>query len=437
MLNILAVIFVFSVLVIIHELGHFLAARWMGVRVEKFSIGFPPVLYSRKIGETEFNISAIPLGGYVKMAGFIDESLDNNITGAPDEFNSKPVWRRIVIIVAGVIMNLFLAIGILSVLAYTQGDRILPYTTIARTGQGISQKIGFQPYDKIIDLNGQPVRNWNELQELYIAQLNSDFYFTVLRRDSLVRLNFNKEWFREKGSEQLDLLPLPEARAGEVSPGMPAAQSGIQNGDLITRIDDQPVTDWEMMTSIIRSHPDDTLKVEWLRGHDTHLASIKTAGMEEINADGESERVGKIGIGLYYESRDIPVTSAIQNGFHNTISLIQLNLRAFWWVLSGTKSANEIIGGPIMIAKMAGEAADAGWIQLLYLIAALSAVLAIFNILPIPALDGGHLFLLIIEGIIRRPIPLKVRYRFQQIGMAVLFTLIIFILYIDIRRLLV
>jgi regulator of sigma E protease len=437
MLNILAVIFVFSVLVIIHELGHFIAARLMGVRVEKFSIGFPPVVYSRKIGQTEFNISAIPLGGYVKMAGFIDESMDTNISGAPDEFNSKPVWRRIVIIVAGVIMNLLLAVSILSILAYTQGDRILPYTTIAQTGQGISQKIGFQPHDKIVDINGVPVQNWNELQELYITQLNSDFYFSVLRGESTVRLNFKKEWFREKGSEQLDLVPLPDARVGELSPQMPAAMAGIQTGDLITRINNQTVSDWEVMTGIIRSHPDDTLQIDWVRGGVAHSAKIKTSGVEEVNADGQSKRVGKIGIGLYYESKDIPVIAAINNGFRNTIGLMQLNLRAFWWVISGTKSANEIIGGPIMIAKMAGEAADAGWIQLWYLIAALSAVLAIFNILPIPALDGGHLFLLLIEGIIRKPIPLKVRARFQQIGMAILFTLIIFILYIDIRRLLI
>ena len=154
MLNIIAIIFVFSVIVIIHELGHFLAARWMGVRVEKFSIGFPPSVYSKKIGDTIFSIGAIPLGGFVKMAGFIDESMDTNMTGASDEFNSKPVWRRIIIITAGVIMNFLLAILIMSSISFFKGEKIYPYTTIGWIGeQGIAEKVGFKLKDKIISLN--------------------------------------------------------------------------------------------------------------------------------------------------------------------------------------------------------------------------------------------------------------------------------------------
>jgi len=144
MLNIIAIIFVFSLLVVIHELGHFLAAKWMGVRVDKFSIGFPPTIYSKKIGETEFSISAIPLGGFVKMAGFIDESLDDEVTGAPDEFNSKPVWRRIIIIIAGVVMNLIMAVSIMAILTFVEGRKIIPTTTIANVPtEGVANKVGF------------------------------------------------------------------------------------------------------------------------------------------------------------------------------------------------------------------------------------------------------------------------------------------------------
>ena len=130
----LAIIFVFGLLVLIHELGHFLAAKWMGVRVERFSIGFPPRLFGKKIGDTDYCISAIPLGGYVKMSGMIDESMDTETTGADYEFNSKPVWKRFVIIIAGVVMNFFLAVFILSALNFARGEKVTPYTEIGIIG---------------------------------------------------------------------------------------------------------------------------------------------------------------------------------------------------------------------------------------------------------------------------------------------------------------
>jgi regulator of sigma E protease len=149
-ITILAIIFVFGILVLIHELGHFLAAKWMGVRVERFSIGFPPRLFGRKIGDTDYCISAIPIGGYVKMSGMIDESMDTKLTGADYEFNSKPVWKRMIIIVAGVVMNLLLAILVLTILNYVQGEKITPFTEIGIVGsEGISQRIGWVKSDTV------------------------------------------------------------------------------------------------------------------------------------------------------------------------------------------------------------------------------------------------------------------------------------------------
>ncbi len=437
MLTFFSIIFVFGVLVIIHELGHFLAAKWMGVRVEKFSIGFPPTIFTKKIGETNFSIGAIPLGGFVKMSGFVDESMDDNITGAEYEFNSKPIWRRIVIISGGVIMNLILAVIILAYLNFSQGEQILPYTTVGVVGEnGIAQKIGFQIDDKILSINGVPVHSWNEVQEQFVNNLNSDITFKILRNGKEKILTYKKEWFSDEKGEYLDIDPLIPAKVGMVQSDMPASKLGLQKADEIVSLDGHTIKRWQEMTEIIRSHPGQEISIAWIRGQDTLKGLIVPDIVEEKTAKDSVVAIGKIGIGYYYDHKQVGAGRAFVAGIENTYNLILLNAKGLWWVISGVKSAKEVVGGPIMIAKMAGEAAAAGWAQLLYLIAALSAILAFFNILPIPALDGGHLVFLIIEAIIGRPIPLKVKIKVQQIGMAILLALIIFIFYVDIKRLL-
>lgn len=437
MTNILAIIFVFGLLVMIHELGHFLAAKWMGVRVEKFSIGFPPTIYSKKIGETEFSIAAIPLGGYVKMSGFIDESMDSNITGADYEFNSKPIWKRVVIILGGVIMNFLLAIVVMSALTYSQGERIIPVTTVGYVGEkGVAQQIGFEKGDRIVAVNGQPVHTWNDVQQRFLDNLNHRIEFTVIRGGQTITLLYRKEWFKEKKGEQLDIGPLFDSRVGDVTPSMPAGKLGLQRGDQILEIAGKPVHDWDEMTKVIRAHPDEEITIKWKRGAQVLSGTITPQKFEEKDKQGKMQPVGKIGIGYYYDLHEVGLLASLQDGTVKTFELIGLNIKSIAWVLTGTKSASEIIGGPIMIAKMAGDAAQAGWQYLWYLIAALSAVLAFFNVLPIPGLDGGHLFFILLEGVMGKPLPINVRLKIQQIGVAILLTLLVFIVYIDLRRLL-
>ncbi len=437
MLNIVAIIFVFSVIVIIHELGHFLAARWMGVRVDKFSIGFPPSIYSRKIGDTTFSIGAIPLGGFVKMAGFIDESLDTKITGASDEFNSKPVWRRIIIILAGVIMNFILAILIMTTISFVQGEKIFPYTKVGFIAEkGIAQKIGFQKNDEIISLNGVPIDTWNALEKIFIENLGKDIVFVVHRGNQSKELIYKKEWFRAEKSEQLDILPVIPAKVGDVEAGMPAAKLGLRRGDEIISFAEQPVHNWEDMTKVIRQYPEQNVEITWLRDGKKYSDMITPQAFDQENSDEETaSKIGKIGISYYYDYKKLELHAALWNGIENTYKLIVLNIKGIYWVLTGIKQAKDILGGPITIAQMAGQAAQAGWTRLWELIAAISAIIAFFNLLPIPALDGGHLFFLIIEGIMGRPLSTTARIRIQQIGMAVLLTLIVFILYVDLNRL--
>ena len=435
--NFLAIVFVFGLLVLIHELGHFLAAKWMGVRVEKFSIGFPPKLFGKKIGDTEYCVSAIPLGGYVKMSGMIDESMDGEITGADYEFNSKPVWKRVVIIVAGVVMNLFLAILILSVMSYSRGEKVFPTTEIGYVGtKGVTQKVGFAVGDKIVAVNGVAISSWNEFLQNFLSHLNQDIVFEVVRDDRRVELIYKQEWFREKEAEYLDLSWMPPARIGDVLNDSPAQTAGFINGDEIIDINGSPVSNWDEMTKLIRIHPEEEITIDYKRAGKLLSTRITPDKYEESDSTGNLVAIGKIGVGVYYERHEVSLPGAVANGFKGTFALISLNMNGLWWVISGAKSASEVIGGPIMIAKMANDAAAEGWGSLWNLIAALSAILAFFNILPIPALDGGHLVFLLIEAVTRKPVSTRAKIMVQQVGMAILLTLIVFILYIDIRRLL-
>jgi regulator of sigma E protease len=433
----LAIVFVFGILVVIHELGHFLAAKWMGVRVERFSIGFPPRLFGKKIGDTDYCISAIPLGGYVKLSGMIDESMDGELTGAEYEYSSKPVWKRIIIITAGVVMNFLLAILILTIVSFTKGEVVYPSTEIGSIGQdGIAQRVGLQVGDKIAAIDGVAITTWNEIQTEFIKHLNDDIHFDVIRGNETISLTYKKEWFSEKNAELLDIGWAPSARVGEIKLDSPAEKAGLKFGDEIKKINGVAVNNWSEMTELIKENPGKVVKIDYTREGQFRTVDIVPETFNEKDSDGNEITVGRIGVYIYYETYDIGLFRAVENGVNNTFALIGLNMRGLWWVITGTKSASDVIGGPIMIAKLAQDAAEVGWDRLWNLTAALSAILAFFNILPIPALDGGHLVFLILEGILGRPISTKTKLVVQQIGMAILLTLIVLIIYIDIRRLL-
>jgi regulator of sigma E protease len=433
----LAIVFVFGILVVIHELGHFLAAKWMGVRVERFSIGFPPRLFGKKIGDTDYCISAIPLGGYVKLSGMIDESMDGELTGAEYEYSSKPVWKRIIIITAGVVMNFLLAILILTIVSFTKGEVVYPSTEIGSIGQdGIAQRVGLQVGDKIAAIDGVAITTWNEIQTEFIKHLNDDIHFDVIRGNETISLTYKKEWFSEKNAELLDIGWAPSARVGEIKLDSPAEKAGLKFGDEIKKINGVAVNNWSEMTELIKENPGNVVKIDYTREGQFRTVDIVPETFNEKDSDGNEITVGRIGVYIYYETYDIGLFRAVENGINNTFALIGLNMRGLWWVITGTKSASDVIGGPIMIAKLAQDAAEVGWDRLWNLTAALSAILAFFNILPIPALDGGHLVFLILEGILGRPISTKTKLVVQQIGMAILLTLIVLIIYIDIRRLL-
>ncbi len=350
MITILATIFVLGILVFLHELGHFLVAKLVGIRVERFSIGFPPRLIGKKIGDTDYCLSAIPLGGYVKMAGMIDESMDKeSIQGQPWEFMSKPLPHKVATIFAGPLMNYLLAIAIFAGLIFAKG-------------------VG-------------------EISGTFIGEVTADF---------------------------------------------PAQKAGIVAGDKIVSINGKTVTAWEEMTEIIHSRPDQDIDVVWEHEGQSKSATIHSRS-EKMPIDTEIRQVGIIGVAPKLMMKKVGLFTAIGEGFNRSIYITALVVVSLKNLIIGKESLKSL-GGPVMIAKLAGESARSGWDTLFALMAFLSLNLAILNVLPIPALDGGHILILLIEGIIRRPLSVKTRILIQQIGMAILLALIIFVVVNDIRN---
>ncbi|NOX36653.1 MAG: RIP metalloprotease RseP [Calditrichaeota bacterium] len=437
MIYLVSVIFVFSLLVFIHELGHFLAAKLFGVRVERFSIGYPPRLFGIKIGDTDYCISAIPFGGYVKMSGMIDESMDSEIKGEPYEFNSKPAWQKAIIISAGVIMNALMALVILTGIFWLEGEKVIPTTVIGHVQEGsIGEKVGFQKLDKILAVNDQPVQNWNEVSQAFLNQLGDEIRFKVERNGQVVELVFQKDDLKKEKSEQLGIFPFIPAEVGDVIPGMPAARAGLQKGDVIVAIDDQPIADWQEMTEIVRAHANQEIQLTVRRGTETFQVSLTPMAETEIAEDGSRTIVGKIGIQAisFVERRPLTFIQSVKRGFQQSYFTGTMIIKSIGWLLTGKKSPKEVIGGPIMISKMAGDFARTGFINLMELVAYLSIMLAIINILPLPVLDGGHLAIIAVEAIRRKPLSTETKMRIQQIGMALILMLIVFVIYNDIQK---
>lgn len=433
--GIIAAVLAFGILVVIHELGHFLAAKWMGVRVEKFSIGFPPTLFSKKIGETEFSISAIPLGGFVKMAGFIDESMDDNITGAEDEYNSKPVWKRMVIITAGVIMNLLLAIGIYTYINYENGMFIEPTTTVLVPEQSVmAKRIGFKTGDKILSLNGIDVTDWRSVFTTFFNEMENGVTFNITREGNEIQLFYKAEWLSEKNGELLDIAPFVSSKLGDIVAGSPAEKAGLQKGDIITLLAGKAINSWQEMTSIIRKNPENTLAVSYQRSGIEYMTELTPKLVSITLENGADSSFGQMGTTSFYIHKKLSFFEALKMGTVQPFEMIYMNYMGLKWMITGVKPAKDTVGGPVMIARLVDEAAQRGWTQYLSLIAMLSAVLAFFNMLPIPALDGGHFLFLVIEGIMGKPLSLKTRMAVQQFGMAFLLLFIIYVFYIDVIR---
>ncbi len=435
------------ILVTAHELGHFLTAKLFGMRVEKFYIGFDfweKRLWKKQIGDTEYGIGLFPLGGYVKIAGMVDESLDTNFQNSepePWEFRAKPVWQRLIVLAGGVCMNLILAATIFIGVTFVLGEARTSVNTPAFVEKGsLFETMGIKTGDRLQLANGKTVASWEEAldPELFMAQ---SLNYTILRDGKSILLKAPSNALSKINETQsLGIRPIVPPLIDEALENMPARNAGIQSGGLITSINGHAVSDWTEVVGIISSHAATPITITWqylqpVQGRTITPELLRTEGKTFV-ATVTPNASGKIGISLKTtlatERKKVDIESSIVSGFNQTWKMSSMTVQGFAKIFTGKEDFRKSVGGPIKIAKIASQSAEQGPVSFLYFLAMLSISLAIINILPVPALDGGQFVLNALEGIIRREIPFAIKMRIQQVGMALLLALFAYILINDI-----
>ncbi|MFB3056828.1 MAG: RIP metalloprotease RseP [Ignavibacteriaceae bacterium] len=437
-----------GILVFIHEFGHFAAAKLSGMRVDVFAIGFGKRLFgwNKKTGfsfgdlpkdfdgegNTDYRLSMLPLGGYVKIAGMIDESFDASFADKepqPYEYRAKPMWQKIFVITAGVFMNLLLAWIIFWGGNFFQGKPVTKTTTIGYIEQGsTTDSLGFKPNDKIISINNKDINYWEDVRaELFINTLGEDVNVTV-KRDGIIKTIFIPRSVIPDDETQIYFL-LPQGTRSVVTAVMkdsPALNAGLEANDVFLEIKNIRVYTHKQATKIIKGNPETELPIVILRGGDTLSLSV---------TPGEDGMIG-IGIASGFIGESYYKTSGFFESFYigwlDIVMMTDLTFNMLGKVFTGKIEFGKAFGGPVKIAQYAAKTADSGISSFLYFLALLSLSLAIINIMPFPVLDGGHLIIILIEGITKREIPVKIKIAIQNTGLIILLLLMAFIIYNDI-----
>jgi regulator of sigma E protease len=448
--TILALIIVLGVLIFIHEAGHFLAAKWAGIYVHRFSLGLGspiPWLTFRR-GETEYSISWLPLGGYVKMASREEEVTSSALEGGHVEapvpadrvFEAKPVWKRMVVILAGVTMNAVFAWLAFSFLAGKNGRQIDPATTVGRVldemvPAGAEALREIPSGSRIISINGRQVTSWNDVSE-QIANSPEPELRIELNGGRTVVLPIHQDALEQRLKASQALQPFRPAVVGQVLPGRPAARAGIGTGDTIVAINARPIGQWYDVLEVLQENDGREIAMTVSGAAGRRTLNIKPEVQTVEGLDGKPRQVGRVGISVKLDLLAEPLGpgEALVEGWNATVGASTQIVRTVRGLFSGRISRREV-GGPIMIGQLAGESARMGLDPFLAFMALISINLAILNLLPVPVLDGGQFLFLLAEAVIRRPLPLRLRERLTAVGMVLIVLLMGLAFSNDIRRL--
>jgi len=406
--NIITVVIVFSVLIFIHELGHLLACKVSHIKVEKFSLGFGPALLKWKWQETVYSISALPLGGYIKMEG--EDVGDSG-------FFAEPLGKKVLVMVTGPAFNLVLGFILMAILFAVFGMRV-PEPRIAPLKGYLAESAGLQKGDLVLSLNGDSIPSFYELDSLLIGAESTRMDFRVRRDSRVVALTI----FGVPDSIGID--PFYRPIAGTVKAGSPAAKAGLRPGDEIIRIDTTPVSEWSDLTEVVRTSADRKLALRYIRDGDTLVGSV----IPRVGSDlGTGEKVAQIGIKPSIPRVMIPFGTAIWDAFKRTGLVVVKTFVILWDLVTG-KISGRAVSGPVMVAKIAYEGAEWGLEMLLALWAMLAINLFVINMLPVPFLDGGRAYLFIYEAIRGRKLSARQWDIALRIGLYLVILLVIFAL---------
>jgi regulator of sigma E protease len=428
--TLLSFAFVLGVLVFVHELGHFLAAKRVGIRVLKFQLGFNPTVVAVKRGDTEYSLGALPLGGYVKMAG---ESPEEPRTGRSDEFLSKTKWQRFQVLIMGPMMNIALAFVLTTIVLY-QGAEIPSYEdqpavvgVVARDSPAV--KAGIQVGDRILAVGSNEVDTWEQFYIAIGSRANREVPIRVLRGGQDVTLKATP--IVPPGQSRFEIgdigvLPNVHPHIPTVNPGEPADRAGIKPGDVVLSVNGEPITFRAQLRDAIVKHPAQPITI----------AIVRNGQRLDIQAVPEKRgENGWLGIGLADDTKSVKpgLAEAIGMSVKKNVEFGGLIFQTVWGLLTRETSPKQLMG-PVAIAQLSGESAQLGWVALFSLMAMISLNLGILNLLPIPVLDGGHIFIMALEGIARRDFSVRAKEKMLLAGFVVLMMLMVTVIYNDLTR---
>jgi regulator of sigma E protease len=427
--TVIAFVFVLGVLVFVHELGHFLAAKRIGIKVLKFQLGFNPTVFSVRRGDTEYSIGALPLGGYVKMAG---ENPDEPQSGGPDEFLSRTKWERFQVLIMGPLMNLGLAFILTAVVLYQGAERLAyedqPVVVGSVESGSPAAGVGIQAGDRIISVSGRNVETWEDFYIAVGTKPGREVSVSYVRGGSTSTVNVTPVPSKDTRFEigEIGVLPNVHPHIRSVSAGEPADRAGLKPNDVVLAVNGEPITFSTDLKDAISKRPEQQIAIAILRSGQplTIQATPKRVG-----------DTGLLGVGIADETVSVKpgLAGSIRMSLDKNIQYSGLIFQTIGGLLTAETSPKQLMG-PVAIAQLSGESAQLGWIALFSLMAQISLNLGLLNLLPIPVLDGGHIFIMAMEGVARRDFSSRMKEKMLLAGFVVLMTLMVTVIYNDLTR---
>lgn len=426
-----------SILVGLHEAGHMISAKAFGMRVEQFSIGFPPKIFGFKKGETEYTLGALPLGGFVKISGMVDESLDlEKLKEEPKEyeFRAKPAWQRLIVMLGGIIVNVITGIVIFVLMIFILGESYISQQELNKHGivaHSLAQEIGLQTGDKILDISGKPYQGFQDLRGANVL-LGDNAYYTVDRNGEILKVAIPSGFldkFSEKNAADNFIEPRQPFAVGRIASKSPAEEAGLKEKDLILQVNETPIRYFDEIRAALAEQKSQETQLTIARP--TSSESYDTLALK-VNVSEE----GTIGFAiipqLEFSREEYTFAQAIPKGTTMAFEIVWVNMRALGKIFSGEVSASKSISGPIGIAQVFGGTWD--WVNFWRITGLLSMILAFMNLLPIPALDGGHVVFLTYEIVSGRKPSDKFLEVAQKVGMVLILGLMVFAIFNDIIK---
>ena len=422
--TLLAFVFLLGVLIFVHELGHYMMAKRIGIRVLTFSLGFGPKLVGFRRGDTDYRISAIPLGGYVKMAG---ETPEEPLSGRPDEFLSRSKWERFQVLIMGPAMNIALAI-VLTAVVLTFGAQVPafedePAVVGAVAAGSPAAQAGIRPGDLITAVGARRVATWGDVYVRVGAQPNRELPITLIRDGQQLRVPVKTISEGKYDVGEIGVLPNVHPHIVEVTPRKPADRAGLKAGDIVAAVNGETMVFQYQLVQAIRKHPNTRIA----------LAVIRNGKPLDLEATPDGD--GKIWIltGDALKMIKPGPLGAIKMSLQKNYEFAGLIYQTIGGLLTRETSPRQLMG-PVAIAQLSGQYAELGWLPYFLLMASISLNLGLLNLLPIPVLDGGHIFIMVIEGVARRDFSTKVKEKMLLAGFVVLMMLMVTVLYNDLTR---